>query len=292
MNDDLHQPVLLQAVLDTLQPQASESYLDLTVGYGGHARRILDKTQNYTQAILVDRDNSTKSYLIDLIERGATFVNSDFLTASRDLVEQGRKLDLILLDIGVSSPQLDQAGRGFSFQHEAPLDMRMDQASSLTAEEVVNRYSKAALAKLFVDYGQEKPKVAERLALKIVTSRPITTTTQLAALVLAAKGRGSGKIHPATTVFQAIRIEVNQELDQLSQTLELLPKLLNPKGRVAVISFHSLEDRLVKQFLTDDQNKGLLSQFQILTKRPLMGKDELAYNPRARSAILRVAFKK
>ncbi len=291
MNDDLHQPVLLQAVLDTLQPQAGEKYLDLTVGYGGHARRILERTQNYTQATLVDRDNSTMSYLKDLTGQGVQFMNCDFLAACRELVNQNKKFDLILLDIGVSSPQLDQADRGFSFQHEAKLDMRMDQTSKLTADYVVNRYSKARLIDILVKFGEEKPKTAERLAIKIVTNRPITTTTQLAELVLSTKGR-KGRTHPATTTFQAIRIEVNQELEQLTQTLDLLSKLLNSKGRVAIISFHSLEDRIVKNFFSNDKNKGLLSQFQILTKRPLMGKDDLTNNPRARSAILRVAMKK
>lgn len=287
----IHQPVLLNSVLAVLSPKRGDSYLDLTAGMGGHARAILDQTKSPTTAVLVDRDRFAIRQLDDLRASGAKIEQSDFATAGQRLVDSGQSFDLILLDLGVSSPQLDQAERGFSFQQSAKLDMRMDRGADLSAYEVVNSYSVADLTRIFVDWGEISPKLARRIANAILSSRPIETTTDLADLISRHCPR-RGKTHPATRFFQAIRLEVNQELDQLGQILELLPKLLKSGGRVAIISFHSLEDRLVKQFLKEQFDQGLASQLAPLIKKPIFGAKEDVSNPRSRSAILRGAIKK
>ena len=197
---------------------------------------------------------------------------------------------MILLDLGVSSPQLDQAERGFSFNKEAALDMRMNQSDRLTAERVVNNYTARELASLIQTFGEESANKSRLIAQNIVAHRPIQTTTQLAKLIEDQFGR-HGRAHPATKVFQAIRVEVNQEFVQLEEVLPLLPRLLNSGGRLAIITFHSLEDRRVKQFLQNEFRKGLAGQLRPIRK-PISGKIEQAYNPRSRSAILRGAYKK
>ncbi len=292
MQNQLHIPVLLEQVESVLQPARGDSYLDLTAGMGGHARSILNKTKSYQKATLIDRDPFAISQLTDLREKGVELINSDFLAASEELLASGRTFDLILIDLGVSSPQLDQAERGFSFNKEAVLDMRMDTNQDLDAKKVVNKYSEQRLSKIISDYGDEKPKRARIIAQAIVQNRPLQTTTELANVIVSAvKGR-RGKIHPATKTFQAIRIEVNQELIQVRQTLKILPYLLNPGGRLAIISFHSLEDRLVKNFFQNEFKKGLLGNLAPITKKPILGAIEDDSNPRSRSAILRGALKK
>ncbi len=287
----LHQPVLLNSTVNNLAPKKGDKYLDLTAGMGGHSKVILDFCENYQQSVLVDRDPFAISQLKQVFtNQTVEIINQDFFSASCQLVKEGRIFDLILLDLGVSSPQLDQAGRGFSFAKEAELDMRMDTRAELDAYRVVNKYRANQLEQIFVDYGEVKPKQAKRVADQIVRNRPILTTTKLAEVVGHCVKR-RGKIHPATVYFQAIRIEVNDELNQLRQTLELLPQLLEPGGRLAIISFHSLEDRLVKQFFKNEFSKGLLSQLKPVTKKPILGSIYDAPNPRSRSAILRVAIK-
>ncbi len=286
----LHQSVLLKSVLATLKPQKGDNYLDLTAGMGGHAREIFKVSQNYQKSVLVDRDQFAISQLKDLKQNGVQIINQDFLTASKQLIAQNYTFDLILIDLGVSSPQFDQIERGFSFSKEARLDMRMDERSTLDAEKIINHYSKDRLSQIFIDYGEVKAKIAQKVALEIVKNRPINTTTELANLISHVIKR-RGKIHPATVFFQAIRIEVNDELNQLQQTLELLPQLLKPGGRLAIISFHSLEDRLVKNFFKQEFDKGLISQLEPVTKKPILGSIEDVPNPRSRSAILRVVKK-
>ena len=195
---------------------------------------------------------------------------------------------MILADFGVSSPQLDRAERGFSFAQTARLDMRMDESQDLDAWQVVNKWSERKLAEIFVTFGEERKGRAEMLAREICMHRPIETTTELAELI---KSKSPySHTHPATKIFQAIRIVVNDELGEIEQTLRLLPKLLNPGGRVAIISFHSLEDRLVKDFFKEESSKGLESSLEIITKKPIIAdKSEIDINPRARSAKLRVA---
>ena len=204
------------------------------------------------------------------------------------LLECGKTFDIILADFGVSSPQLDESERGFSFKNEGPLDMRMDRRQVLTAEKIVNCYSERELAEIFIKYGEEKPGRAKLLAKEIVHHRPIKTTKELADIILS-KSRYS-KLHPATKIFQAIRIVVNNELEEIEKTLPLLPKLLNKNGRLGIITFHSLEDRLVKNYFKDASSLGEESELSIITKKPIIAENpELVINPRARSAKLRVA---
>ncbi len=288
----IHVPVLLDATLQVMAPTKSESYLDLTAGYGGHATAFLEKTGNYKDSVLVDRDENTLGHLENLQAKGAQIRSADFVTAAYQLIEEGRRFDLILADLGVSSPQLDKADRGFSFQSDGPLDMRMDRRQEKRAEDIVNNYSEAELAQIIARYGEEPFGQAKRIAKEIVAARPLHTTEQLASLIQAMNRRPRGRIHPATRTFQALRIEVNDELKQVQDVLPLLPKLLNKGGRVGVISFHSLEDRLVKQYFADQIADGYEAELSIITKKPLSGATDDVHNPRSRSAKLRVAVKK
>lgn len=289
--EKLHIPVLLSEVLAGLNPKPGESYLDLTAGFGGHASRILDVTQNYKNAYLVDRDEFAANYLKQEFPPETTIINSDFYSAMLQLFECGKTFDMILADFGVSSPQLDQGDRGFSFKYDAPLDMRMDQSQKVTAADIVNKYSERELARIFATYGEEPIGRAKMLASVIVHHRPIHTTRELADLVKS-KSRYS-KIHPATKVFQAIRIVVNDELTQIEKSLPLIPKLLNENGRVGIITFHSLEDRLVKDYFKEASSLGEESPLEIINKKPITAEsEELVINPRARSAKLRLATKR
>ena len=287
----VHVPVLLDSVLDMLNPKRGETYLDLTAGFGGHARRILDKTVNYPESILVDRDDMAIGSLADLAHQGVKIMQTDFVSAAKLLVDEGQKFDIILADLGVSSPQLDRSERGFSFQADGPLDMRMDRSQERTAAFVANNYSEMELMKIIATYGEEPNGRARQIAQAIIQARPLSTTQQLAEIVKAV-GRHRGKHHPATRTFQALRIEVNQELALVSELLPLLPGLLNPGGRVGIISFHSLEDRQVKRFFKDQTEAGYEAELDLLTKKPIDGKTYDVHNPRSRSAKLRVAVKK
>ena len=291
--EKLHIPVLLSEVLASLRPSAGESYLDLTAGYGGHAEKILDVTQNYKDSVLVDRDQFAIDYLESKFRyTGIALIHDDFYSSMLQLLQCGKTFDIILADFGVSSPQLDMEDRGFSFRAEAPLDMRMDKRQALTATTVVNRWSERDLADIFVRYAEESPGRAKMLAKAIVHARPLRTTSELADLIKSKTGYHS-KVHPATRIFQAIRIAVNGELEQIEQTLPLLPKLLNPGGRLGLITFHSLEDRLVKTYFKEASSYGEESPLEILTKKPIVAESqELVINPRSRSAKLRVAKKR
>ncbi|MDO4507870.1 MAG: 16S rRNA (cytosine(1402)-N(4))-methyltransferase RsmH, partial [Candidatus Saccharibacteria bacterium] len=205
--EKLHIPVLLSEVLASLAPKSGESYLDLTAGYGGHAKSILDVTHNYKESVLVDRDEFAIDYLAQKFkEKGIELKHNDFYSSVLQLIECGRTFDIILADFGVSSPQLDMEERGFSLKADGPLDMRMDKRQSLTASDVVNKWSERELAEIFVRFGEETPGHAKLLAREIVHHRPINTTLELADLVKS-KSKYS-KTHPATRVFQAIRIVV------------------------------------------------------------------------------------
>jgi 16S rRNA (cytosine1402-N4)-methyltransferase len=287
----LHQPVLLSKVLQYLDPKAGESYLDLTGGYGGHASAVLDVTHNPKGSVLVDRDSNAIAELEKRFAgQGINLLQADFLSASRELQSKGQTFDLILADLGVSSPHLNEASRGFSIKADGPLDMRMDQTQSLTAEEMVNTYSKEELERILKQYGEE-PK-ARHIASLIVGNRPITTTSQLATIVAKA-WPGYSKVHPATRTFQAIRIAVNDELELLRKSLPIwMDDLLAPGGRIAIISFHSLEDRIVKQAFSDKAGDRYDANLRPLTKKPVTGDEsEIVFNPRARSAKLRAAAK-
>ena len=287
----VHVPVLLEVTLDKLRPAAGECYLDLTAGYGGHARKLLEQTKNYTGAVLVDRDDNAISTLGDLASSGVQLMHTDFVSAARELVEQGRTFDMILADLGVSSPQLDRAERGFSFRLEGPLDMRMDNRTDQMAADIVNSYSQQELAQLIVRYGEESYGRAKRIAQAIVQARPFQQTAELASVIEQILGRGGLKHHPATRTFQALRIEVNKELRLVEDMLPLLPRLLKPGGRVAIISFHSLEDRLVKNFFMEQANSGYEAELIIPERKPIPGTEDV-HNPRSRSAKLRFAVKK
>jgi 16S rRNA (cytosine1402-N4)-methyltransferase len=288
----IHVPVLLEATLDVLQPIEGENYLDLTAGYGGHASKILEKTKNYADSILVDRDEFAIRHLHEFAKKGARLLHTDFVTAARQLVEEGKKFNIILIDLGVSSPQLDRGERGFSFTKNGPLDMRMDIRQPISAATLVNTLKTDELARIITTYGEEPVGFARRIAETIVRNRPFTETEKLAERIRAEYRGKWKKIHPATRTFQALRIAVNEELRQVEDVLPLLPKLLKKGGRVGIISFHSLEDRLVKRYFNEQKDSGLEAELEIITKKPIAGSLYDVHNPRSRSAKLRVAVKK
>jgi S-adenosyl-methyltransferase mraW len=287
----LHVPVLLDDVVRLLNPKEGESYLDLTAGYGGHASAIVERTQNYREMTLVDRDDFARANLAAFVGRGAEFIHADFVSAARQLIAVGKRFDMILIDLGVSSPQLDRAERGFSFSHNGPLDMRMDQRQALTAADVANTFTQQQLEQIICEYGEERPVVARRYAAAIVKARPLATTEDLASAVLKAHVGRRQRTHPATRTFQAIRIFVNDELEQVRTIMPLLPELLRQGGRVGVISFHSLEDRIVKRYFAEQNRSGYEAELRVVTKHPVDGAVEDVHNPRSRSAKLRVAVK-
>ena len=288
--EKLHIPVLLSEVLAILDPHPGESYLDLTAGYGGHASKILDVTRQFKDSCLIDRDQFAVEYLKSEFPSEINIMHNDFYSAVLQLIECGKTFDIILADFGVSSPQLDMDSRGFSYHHDGPLDMRMDRRQELTAEKIVNHSSERELADIFIRYGEEKPGRAKLLAREIVHHRPIKTTKELVDIIIS-KSKYS-KTHPAARIFQALRIAVNGELDEIAQTLPLLPKVLNKGGRLGIITFHSLEDRLVKDYFKEAASYGEESQLRLINKKPIVAeKSELGINPRARSAKLRAARK-
>ncbi len=284
-----HFPVLLEEVLSYLDPKEGESYLDCTAGYGGHASKILERTLTPAKAVLVDRDQQAVDYLNDQFTSEINIVHTDYLNAAQKLDNDNKQFDMILVDLGVSSPHLDIASRGFSIRTDGPLDMRMDSSQSVSAETIVNGYDEDDIVEILRKYGEE-PK-AKKIAKLIVENRPITTTTQLAN-VAAQAWPGYSKVHPATRTFQAIRIAVNSELEQIQQALPIWINMLKPGGRIVIISFHSLEDRIVKDIFKEYAGDHYDALLQLLTKKPVAGSsDEIVNNPRARSAKLRAAVK-
>lgn len=295
MEDKKHIPVLLSEVLQYLDPKKGEKYLDLTAGYGGHASKVLERTLNPTGSTLVDRDQNAVEHLqAQEAFKAAEIIHQDFLSAAKRLLEQERRYNLILADLGVSSPHLDNASRGFSIKADGPLDMRMDNRQELTAQTIVNSYGEAELEKLLRDFGEE-PK-ARTIARSLVANRPIYGTHELAEIIALAlpkrKPGPASRIHPATKSFQALRVAVNDELGLLQAALPMWLNLLAPGGRIVIISFHSLEDRVVKQFMRSQTGDRYDASLINLIKRPVSASaEELASNPRARSAKLRAAAK-
>jgi 16S rRNA (cytosine1402-N4)-methyltransferase len=285
-----HVPVLLEEVLHYLSPRQGESYLDLTAGYGGHLKAITERTGSLIQTVAVDRDSvAIEKLRKEFTPSTVSFRQQDFLTASRELLDSKQQFDLILADLGVSSPHLNEGERGFAIKYSGPLDMRMDQSQSLTAATIVNNSSEATLTSVLKNFGQE-PK-ARQIAKAIIAARPLKSTDQLAAIA-ARSWLGHSRVHPATRTFQALRIAVNDELGQLELSLPLWIELLKPGGRIAVISFHSLEDSLVKQAFREASGNRYDAELQLLTKRPVGAlPTELVHNPCARSAKLRAAVK-
>jgi 16S rRNA (cytosine1402-N4)-methyltransferase len=282
----IHIPVLSQELITGLNLIKGGHYLDATVGGGGHSNLILAAYPNiYLTAI--DRDQqaiaAAKNQLAEYGNERIQFWQGNFA----DYPGNSAEFAGIIADLGVSSPQLDQGERGFSFQHSAPLDMRMDQSQSLTAADIINHWDEQELAKIFYEYGEER--LSRRMAKQIVEKRPFTTTTDLAYAIAGCVPRKYryGRIHPATRVFQALRIAVNQELASLEKFLEKAPHWLKSEGRIAIISFHSLEDRLVKHHFRDS------SLLEVITKKPITAQpEEEKENPRSRSAKLRLAQRK
>ncbi len=292
----VHAPVLLDEVIECLAPKKGERYLDLTAGYGGHAGQIIARTD--AGSVLVDRDPNAIEYLRTNKEtatagysdaRSVTYMQKSFADAAQELADDGQQFDIILADLGLSSPHIDTAHRGFSFLRDGPLDMRMDTTQELTAEQVVNTYTADQLTDILRRYGEE-PK-AKRMSQAIIDARPLQSTTELAA-VAKRVWPGYSRTHPATRLFQAVRIEVNDELGQVTRMLTLTPQLLRPGGRVGIITFHSLEDRLVKRFFKEMAGNRYDAVLQELTKKPITAREqEHVTNPRARSAKLRVAMR-
>jgi 16S rRNA (cytosine1402-N4)-methyltransferase len=292
MNKQKHVPVLTQEVLAYLDPKPGDRYLDLTAGYGGHAEEVWRRIGEKGSMTLVDRDEEALNHLRKVFanEPRVEVVHNDFLSASRALLADGRRYDIVFADLGVSSPHLDNPDRGFSFAKEGPLDMRMDRSQSLTASEIINTYDTARLAQILRDYG-EVPN-AHKIAAALVEQRPYKTTAELANKVARIVRRKS-RIHPATKIFQALRIAVNDEIGLLAKSLDIWIELLEHKGRIGVISFHSLEDRLVKQAFKDYGGNRYDAKLQIVTKQVVTGSDkEVVFNPRSRSAKFRAAQRK
>ncbi|MFP5236325.1 MAG: 16S rRNA (cytosine(1402)-N(4))-methyltransferase RsmH [Acidobacteriota bacterium] len=289
-----HVPVLLQEAMQYLAVRPGATVVDCTLGLAGHSSEILRRLGSKGKLIAFDRDPQAMELAaakLDAVraELGAEapqveLIGEPFSAAPR-YIEQG-SVDAVLADIGVSSLQLDEASRGFSFMADGPLDMRMDTRRGETAEQVVNEASERELADLIYEYGEERR--SRRIARAIVRGRPVTTTGQLAQIVRAAAPAMKGdRIHPATRTFQALRIYVNRELDEIKALMEAAPKLLKPSGRLVVISFHSLEDRIVKDSLREGARNGI---WTVLTKKPVTGsEEEIERNPRARSAKMRAA---
>ncbi|MEK6535986.1 MAG: 16S rRNA (cytosine(1402)-N(4))-methyltransferase RsmH [Actinomycetota bacterium] len=309
-NGSAHVPVLAAELLNLLDPQPDDTIIDCTFGAGGHARRVARELGQDAVFIGVDRDPVAKRYF-DLFSQyqpfRCRFIHGNFADALEDLDQNDFEADLIYLDLGVSSMQLDRPERGFSYNYNAPLDMRMDPSAKVTARQMVNELSHGELAHIFKSYGEER--YAGQIASRICAERekkPFETTLQLVDAVKAAIPTPArfGAGHPARRVFQGLRIAVNDELASLERGLENALSLLAPGGRLAVISFHSLEDRIVKQFFTARVGKCTCppdlpqcvckaqAELRVITRRPVApSPDEMAENPRAQSAKLRVAEK-
>jgi 16S rRNA (cytosine1402-N4)-methyltransferase len=296
MEKPQHIPVLLEESLEYLNVQPGGVYVDATLGLGGHSAAIARRLGGRGKLICFDRDpeamTKAQARLAEVAgELGeempeVRYVPRAFSEAAEEIAPGS--LDGLLADFGVSSLQLDEAHRGFSFRADGPLDMRMDPRSELTAEQVVNQADEEELANLIYEFGEERR--SRRIARAIVRARPITTTAELARVVSAEAPPIKGeKIHPATRTFQALRIRVNDELGEIQSLLKSAGSLLKPGGRIVTISFHSLEDRLVKDTFRAGAKDGL---FEILTKKPVVAKEqESLRNPRSRSAKLRAARK-
>jgi len=308
-----HVPVLLKEAIDFLNVRRGGTYIDATVGLGGHSYEIARRLGAPGHLIGLDKDPEALRLAQEKLTQGPSTARSDSLRESersarddKELpdwpeitllhrsfaeiakgIEQGT-IDGILADIGVSSLQLDDAARGFSFQAEGPLDMRMDPHSERTAEQVVNHLDERQLADVIYEFGEERR--SRRIARAICRSRPIRSTAQLADVISAAArpmNQAERRIHPATRTFQALRIFVNRELDDLKAMLTAAPQIVKPGGRIVVISFHSLEERIVKDAFREGSAQGL---YRVLTKKPVTASEEESdRNPRARSAKLRAA---
>ncbi|MCK4353854.1 MAG: 16S rRNA (cytosine(1402)-N(4))-methyltransferase RsmH [Dehalococcoidia bacterium] len=299
-----HVPVLLNETIEGLQVQPGRYFIDCTVGSGGHAAAILERILPSGKLLGIDADSeairiaearfSDYSEVVSLVNDN--FVNLKAICSKYKFYP----VDGILLDLGVSSQQLDTAQRGFSFQREAPLDMRFDSRQGLTAADIINTFPEQELAHIIKEYGEERH--SRRIAQHVVQSRPITSTVQLAQVVEQVLGRKRARIHPATRTFMAFRIAVNRELDNLKVALEQTINLLRFRGRLVVISYHSLEDRIVKEFMRREASSclcppgtivcrcGHVPSLKLISRKAIRPTSlEIESNPRSRSAKMRIA---
>jgi 16S rRNA (cytosine1402-N4)-methyltransferase len=302
-----HVPVMAAELLDLLDPHPGETAVDCTFGGGGHSQAVAERLGTGGTLIAIDRDPAAErrfAELEDELEPETRFMRADFADALETLRTDGVRADVVYLDLGVSSLQLDAAERGFSYSYDAPLDMRMDPEDELSAADLVNEWPQERIATVLRDYGEERH--ARSIAREIVRRRPLHTTAELVDAIRAAvpSAYRFGRGHPAKRSFQALRIAVNGELDSLDRALPAAWDLLRDRGRLAVISFHSLEDRRVKRFLAD-RARGCICPPEIpvcvcgrepeaepLTRRPLAATpEEIERNPRSHSARLRGARK-
>ena len=301
-----HYSVLLNEAIENLNIKEDGIYVDATLGLGGHSSKILEKlTTGHLYAF--DEDKMALEYAdnrLSKINNKYTLIKSNFVNLKAKLAELGiTKIDGIVFDLGVSSPQIDTASRGFSFSKDGSLDMRMDTDSNLTAAQVINEYSKEELISIFFNYGEEKQ--SRLIASKIITQRPIKTTLELVKVIEKAVGANYFyKNHPERKIFQAIRIEVNKELSVLTNVLPDVTEILKPGGRMSIITFHSLEDRIVKKYMKKESEvnelvKGLPEipeaykpKLKLITKKPILpSAKELSENSRSKSTTLMVAEK-
>jgi 16S rRNA (cytosine1402-N4)-methyltransferase len=289
-----HVPVLLEVAIDLLRIRPDGTYVDCTLGLAGHAEAIVRRLGPRGRLIGFDRDPEAFALAEARLKEACagmgaeaptlTLVAEAFSSIAQHV--EPRSVDGLLADFGVSSLQFDQAGRGFSFQADGPVDMRMDTREGPTAGQVVNEMDERELANLIYEYGEERR--SRTVARAIVRGRPVTSTGQLARIVASAVPPMK-HIHPATRTFQALRIYVNRELDEIKSLMEAAPNLLKPSARLVVISFHSLEDRIAKDSIREGARQGI---WEMVTKKPATaGEDEMERNPRARSAKLRAAEK-
>jgi 16S rRNA (cytosine1402-N4)-methyltransferase len=303
LGESEHVPVLLQEAMEALQPSSPKSYIDATVGLGGHAQAILEWSSPDGRLLALDADSQALERARARLARfGSRVVFAQAWHSDLAETAQGlgfAEVEGILLDLGMSSLQLDEAQRGFSFQQDGPLDMRMNPEADLTADDLVNDLAEEELSRIIYEYGEERH--ARRIARAICAQRPIRSTRELAALIERLLGHGR-RIHPATRTFQALRIAVNRELASLEAALPQAIDLLAPGGHLVVIAFHSLEDRIVKQFMQQESRDcicppripqcvcGHRAILRRVTRKPIRpSEDEIRNNPRSRSARMRVA---
>jgi 16S rRNA (cytosine1402-N4)-methyltransferase len=306
MNDSPHQPVLYKEIIHALQPKRGGRYVDGTLGAGGHARGILEASAPDGQLLGLDVDPQALALARKTLapyEQRIHLVQASYVSLSAQLAQlKWDAVDGILLDLGASSMQFDTPERGFSFQHDAPLDMRFGPSMAQTAADLVNKLSERELADLLYKYGEERD--SRKIARAIIKARPLHTTRELVAVIESVSPRRGGRVHPATRTFQALRIAVNEELASIEEVLPQAIAALRSMGRLAVISFHSLEDRIVKNFFRE-QSKNLVNSpyeriyeeerkatLKEVNRKPIIPSDEeIKNNPRARSAKLRIAEK-
>jgi len=306
MNDSPHQPVLYKEIIHALQPRTGGRYVDGTLGAGGHARGILEASAPDGQLLGLDVDPQALAIARRILapyEHRIHLVQASYVTLPAQLEKLGwDSVDGIVLDLGASSMQFDTPERGFSFQNDAPLDMRFGSNAVQTAADIVNSYTERELADLIYEYGEERD--SRKIARAIVGKRPLRTTRELVAVIEAVSPRRGDRVHPATRTFQALRIAVNDELTSIKETLPRAVAALGVGGRLAVISFHSLEDRIVKEFFRE-QSKDLVNPpyeriyeverkaiIKEVNRKPITPSDEeTKNNPRARSAKLRIVEK-